>query len=92
MLLGVLYLQDPGNLGTLIRTATAFGWDGVFVLTGCCDPFNEKALRASRGGSLKIPTVQGSWERLQYLIESQRLKCYSGQPHVEGIESTLQTY
>ncbi|GFR49266.1 hypothetical protein Agub_g11245, partial [Astrephomene gubernaculifera] len=41
-------VQDPGNLGTLVRTALAFGWQGVFLLPGCCDPFNDKALRASR--------------------------------------------
>ncbi|CAI9282335.1 unnamed protein product [Lactuca saligna] len=41
-------IQDPGNLGTLLRSAVAFGWDGAFLLPGCCDPFNEKAVRASR--------------------------------------------
>lgn len=41
-------VQDPGNLGTLLRCALAFGWDGAWLLPGCCDPFNDKALRASR--------------------------------------------
>lgn len=82
----LLRFQDPGNLGTLIRTATAFGWDGVFLLDGCCDPFNGKALRASRGGSLKLPVIEGSWESLKHLINAQGLRCYSGQPRAEGIE------
>lgn len=38
-------VQDPGNLGTLVRTAAALDWDAVFLLPGCCDPFNDKALR-----------------------------------------------
>ena len=40
-------INDPGNLGTLIRTALALGWEGVFLTTSCVDPFNEKALRGS---------------------------------------------
>lgn len=55
-------VADPGNLGTLIRSARAFEWDGVFLTAGCCDPFNDKALRASRGACLQIPLEQGSVE------------------------------
>lgn len=36
-------IQDPGNLGTLVRTALALGWDAVALLPGTCDPFNDKA-------------------------------------------------
>uniref|UniRef100_A0A0D9VXJ8 tRNA/rRNA methyltransferase SpoU type domain-containing protein n=1 Tax=Leersia perrieri TaxID=77586 RepID=A0A0D9VXJ8_9ORYZ len=52
-------IQDPGNLGTLIRSACAFKWDGMFLLPDCGDPFNEKALRAARGASLQLPIVSG---------------------------------
>ena len=48
-------IQDPGNLGTLIRTALAMGWDGLFLTPTCCDPFNEKALQASRGAIFRLP-------------------------------------
>lgn len=48
--------------GTLLRTALAFGWDGVFLLPGCADPFNEKAIRASRGACFKIPVESGDIE------------------------------
>ena len=37
-------IQDPGNLGTLVRTALALGWDAAALLPGTCDPFNDKAL------------------------------------------------
>ncbi|XP_073155413.1 uncharacterized protein [Henckelia pumila] len=50
-------IQDPGNLGTLLRSATAFRWGGVLLLPGCCDPFNEKALRAGRGASFQIQII-----------------------------------
>lgn len=36
------------------------GWDGVFLLPGCADPFNEKSMRASRGACFKIPIQQGT--------------------------------
>ena len=42
-----------------MRTALAFGWDGAFLLPGCADPFNEKAIRASRGACFKIPVESG---------------------------------
>ncbi len=41
--------QDPGNLGTLARSALAFGWGGLLLLPGCCDPANDKALRVRVG-------------------------------------------
>ena len=48
-------LQDPGNLGTILRTAAAFGIDGVFLSADCPDLFSPKVLRASMGGVFKAP-------------------------------------
>ncbi len=42
-------LQDPGNLGTILRTAEAFGIEGVILLEGCADAFQPKAVRAAMG-------------------------------------------
>src|SRR5260221_6243786 len=44
-------IQDPGNIGTLIRTALSLGWEGIFFLPGCADPFNDKALRAAKSAT-----------------------------------------
>ncbi|KAI3725690.1 hypothetical protein L1987_65482 [Smallanthus sonchifolius] len=73
-------IQDPGNLGTLLRSAVAFGWDGAFLLPGCCDPFNEKALRASRGASFQLPMVSGQWSNLQSLVDGFKMKMLAGDP------------
>ncbi|XP_057748216.1 uncharacterized protein LOC130967397 isoform X1 [Arachis stenosperma] len=78
-------IQDPGNLGTLLRSAVAFRWDGVFLLPGSCDPFNEKALRASRGASFQLPIISGSWSHLDILIEEFQMKLLAGHPEHEGL-------
>ncbi|KAG5529629.1 hypothetical protein RHGRI_030121 [Rhododendron griersonianum] len=72
--------QDPGNLGTLLRSALAFRWGGVFLLPGCCDPFNEKALRASRGAYFQLPVVTDNWAYLQTLTKTFHMKILAGHP------------
>jgi TrmH family RNA methyltransferase len=52
-------VQDPGNLGTILRSAEAFGASGVWMLKGTVSPFNAKAARASAGSVLRVPWVQG---------------------------------
>lgn len=61
-------ISDPGNLGTIIRTALALGWEGVFLLDNCCDPFNDKALRAAKGATFRLPYRTGSVAELSTLI------------------------
>lgn len=50
-------VQDPGNVGTLIRSAVAFGFTGVLVADGSADPWSPKAVRSSTGSSFRIPVV-----------------------------------
>lgn len=50
-------IQDPGNMGGLIRTADAFGFDGVLYTRDTVDPFNEKALRSSMGSVFHIRLI-----------------------------------
>ena len=61
-------IQDPGNAGTMIRAAEAFGASGVLLLKGSVSPFNPKALRASSGSVFRMPLVTGV-EREQFLAE-----------------------
>jgi RNA methyltransferase, TrmH family len=58
-------LSDPGNVGTILRTALALGWDGAFITPGTADPFNDKALRAARGAPLFLPLRFGTIEELK---------------------------
>lgn len=48
-------VQDPGNVGTVIRTAEALGFDGVVFTGKCADAFSPKTLRASMGSALRMP-------------------------------------
>ncbi len=66
-------VRDPGNLGTILRSALALGWDGLFLLPGCTDPFGDKALRAAKGATFQLPIQQGSWEELERLIHANQM-------------------
>lgn len=48
-------VQDPGNMGTIIRTADAFKADGVILGSGCVDPYNPKVIRATMGSIFRVP-------------------------------------
>jgi RNA methyltransferase, TrmH family len=50
-------VQDPGNVGTIVRLAAAFDANGVVLLHGCADAFSPKAIRASAGAILTVPVV-----------------------------------
>lgn len=55
-------VQDPGNLGTIIRTADAAGMDGIIIGEGTVDVYNSKVLRASQGSIFHIPILKGKLE------------------------------
>jgi TrmH family RNA methyltransferase len=52
-------VQDPGNVGTIVRSAEAFGATGVIAGRGTADPWSPKALRASAGSVLRLPLLRG---------------------------------
>ncbi len=54
-------IQDPGNLGTLVRASRAFSASIVVALDGSVDPWNPKAVRASAGACFHVPVVRAPW-------------------------------
>ncbi len=53
-------LQDPGNVGTIIRTSHAAGAKGIVLTKGCVDIYNDKVLRSTMGSVFKIPIIEDS--------------------------------
>lgn len=57
-------VQDPGNVGTIVRLAAAFDAAGVLLLPGCADAFGPKAIRSSAGAVLHVPVAEVTYEEL----------------------------
>ena len=51
-------VQDPGNLGTIIRTAVSFGFDAVYCSEDTCDLYNDKVIRSTQGALFHIPVLR----------------------------------
>ena len=63
-------VQDPGNVGTLVRTAEALGAAGVVGLPGTVDPWNPKAVRSAVGASFRLPVVYRPWPEVAAWLRS----------------------
>ncbi len=62
-------LRDPGNLGTLLRSAAAAGVQAVLLSPGTTDAFAPKVLRAGMGAHFRLPAIQLSWEEIFALLK-----------------------
>ncbi len=58
-------IRDPGNLGTMLRSAAAAGVQAVFLPHGTVDPFSPKVLRAGMGAQFRLPVLSLSWQEIQ---------------------------
>lgn len=83
-------LQDPGNMGTLLRTALALGWEGAFVVEGSVDPFNAKALQAGKGAVFRLPLAWGNWEGLTEALSKSRIPVVYGDIQGEPLGDALE--
>ena len=70
-------VQDPGNVGTVWRTADAFGADGLILLEGCADPFSPKTVRSTMGAVFRLPVYRGRAEQLQETCRRAGLPLYA---------------
>lgn len=64
-------VQDPGNFGTLARTAEALGAAGLVALPGTVDPWNPKSVRAAMGSTFRLPVVEAGWDDLGPYLRAQ---------------------
>lgn len=70
-------LQDPGNVGTIWRTADALGADGLLLVDGCADPWNHKTVRATMGACFRLPVYEIKRQDLPALLERSGLPLYA---------------
>jgi TrmH family RNA methyltransferase len=69
-------LRDPGNMGTILRTALAAGVDAVLLPPGTVDPFSPKVVRAAMGAHFKLPLLSLTWDEITHLLASSHLSCF----------------
>lgn len=63
-------VREPGNLGTILRSAWAAGVDLVWFAPGTADPYNDKVVRAAMGAHFHIPIRLAAWEQIQEAVRS----------------------
>lgn len=70
-------VQDPGNVGTIVRTADAFGADGVILLPGCADVWSPKVVRATMGACFRLPVLNCTLEKLLQMLQDEKVPLYA---------------
>ncbi|MBI2687460.1 MAG: RNA methyltransferase [Acidobacteria bacterium] len=77
-------IQDPGNAGTIIRSAEAFGSTGAVFLKGSVSPWNPKTLRASAGSLFRLPFALAEWEEFHREMQKRQIALYSAHPRAKS--------
>ena len=70
-------VQDPGNLGTVWRTADAFGADGLVLVHSCADPWSPKTVRATMGACFRLPVWEADLHTLQARLDEGGVPLYA---------------
>jgi TrmH family RNA methyltransferase len=90
LLVGVCGVQDPGNVGTLLRSALAFDASALLVTSGSADPFGPKVVRASAGAALHLPCGQATAEEFARTAASAGLVLCAALPPGTATTGTLE--
>ncbi len=81
-------IQDPGNLGTLLRTALAFGWEKVVATPGTVDFFNDKALRAAQGANFRLPYSSQTPEQIISWLRNRKASLWIADAQGQSLQNT----
>lgn len=76
-------IQDPGNLGTIIRASAAAGADAVVILPGTCNAFMPKTIRSTAGSLFNMPIVYSEPEALFNYLDSKSIALYAADVHAQ---------
>jgi TrmH family RNA methyltransferase len=84
-------VQDPGNFGTIVRSADAFAAAAVIALTGTVDPWNGKAVRAAMGSSFRVPVIESTLATVQPWLSGAGFRIVGADTDGVGIEQYAAT-
>ena len=85
-------VQDPGNVGTILRTADAFHADGMFLVNGCADLYNPKTLRATMGAVFRCPVWTVGAEELSALLKKSGIPLYGAALREDTLDARAVDY
>ena len=85
-------LQDPGNVGTILRTADAFHADGMFLVNGCANLYNPKTLRATMGAVFRCPVWTVGVEELSALLKRSGIPLYGAALREDTLDARAADY
>ena len=85
-------VQDPGNVGTILRTADAFHADGLFLVNACADLYNPKTVRATMGAVFRCPVWTCGVEELRSLLTASGLPMYGAALRADTVDARSVDY
>ncbi len=85
-------VQDPGNVGTILRTADAFHADGLFLVNACADLYNPKTVRATMGAVFRCPVWTCDVEVLRTLLRESGLPLYGAALRSDTVDARSVDY
>lgn len=85
-------VQDPGNVGTILRTADAFGADGVVLVNACADLYNPKTVRATMGAIFRCPTWSCETGALEGALRQSALPLYGAALRADTVDARTADY
>lgn len=84
-------VQDPGNFGTIVRSADAFGAALIAALPGTVDPWNPKSVRSSAGSSLRVPIIETALDPLLAHLRTQGATLLGADMQGENVEAVARS-
>ncbi len=81
LLIGVAGVQDPGNLGTILRSAEAFGANGALLGDRSVSPWNPKVIRGSSGSVFRLPVVKVEWNQVIGQLKERGIRTWATSSH-----------
>jgi TrmH family RNA methyltransferase len=91
-LVGLVEPQDPGNVGTILRTMDAVGSQGLFLLDGGVDPYHPEVIRASMGAVFWIPILRVSFQEMIQWAADNEFRIYGTSAHALKFYTEIDRY